>query len=750
MTDLLDLIYQGGGDETPTRPKTMPGVTGSFKPVRSSAQDEMARQAEADSRKLKPQSDLGWGHLSTNLAPRQKDKQLGRDLGFSQDSDRTFEQPSSERPKTTGVPQFGRSKSKYDVEDSDDEMTGVNELLEQLERKHTTIYEKKEPEPVIQRAQTSYIEPRPDTGIATLTSQRSRIKRTISSAGSRPSTGEPKSLLKQRNSLESDKDERPDVFKQVVRETRFVEEVRTPPAHNLDDSHQSDPPYYLGGYEQKLQEMMKLERDRAELDRQRQDQLHKEELERREKQFEVNLQRERKTFDKRLAEAGSSTDIKSFKDQLTSQQDILGALQEQLTRAHQTQDTKKTQELDLRESNLKQQEQRLIRQAEMLEQDKQRLLGFMQQLEQSEAERRLIFETEQETLRADRDQLRNFQRMLIDHEKQRKSENAIERQKLDMIREQLEREKDQIQEELDVKEKDLSLKETLLEQKREELFRQVKEERLKLQRKASSVDNTKQKIDSLELEIMGRLQRIDEHERNSKVDWEKAERTKDALEQEKREFEETAQKVHMLSLDIHRETEAMAASKADIERERDEVEQVRYEAQMMAEQAKAELHRAEQARRDLLLQQRRYEEMRVGLVSDLHVRHKSATPQPLKTFEAKFEPAEFKRPQPSQRRSSFSAAAYLKGLGDFDRARTDFNSYITDENQRLLRTKLEMETGFSESLAASSRPPPGDSPLSSFPGDSSRFRDSTKFGLSSFARPQEKSMSHPDFTSEDY
>jgi hypothetical protein len=647
------------------------------------------------------------------------------------------------------VAQFARSKSKYDVEDSDDEMSGVNELLEQLERKHTTFFEKQEPEPVLKRAQTSYVEPRPDTGIATLTSQRSRIKRTISTAGSKPSPGEPKSLLKQRNSLDSDKDERPDAFKQVVRETRFIEEVRIPPAHNLDDSRQSDPPYSLG-YEQKLKEMIKVERDRAELDRQRQDQLHREELERREKQFEVNLQRERRTFEKRLAEAGSSADIKSFKDQLTSQQDMLGALQQQLTRVHQAQDTKKAQELDLRESNLKQQEQRLLRQAEMLEQDKQRLQGFMQQLEQSEAERRQTFETEQETLRADRDQLRNFHQMLKDHDKQRKSENAIERQKLDMIREQLERERDQIQEELDAREKDLSLKETLLEQKREELFRQVKEERLKLQRKASSVDNTKQKVDSLELEIMGRLQRIDEHERNSKVDWEKAERTKDELEQEKRDFEETAQKVHMLSLDIHRETEAMASSKADIERERQEVEQIRYEAQMMAEQAKAELQRAEQAKKDLLLQQRRYEEMRVGLVSDLHVRHKSATPQPLKTIEAKFEPAEFKRPQPSQRRSSFSAAAYLKGLGDFDRARTDFNSYITDDNQRLLRTKLQMETGFTESLAASTRPPPGDSPLSSFPGDSSRFRDSTKFGLSSFARPQEKSMSQHDFTSEDY
>jgi hypothetical protein len=62
MTDLLDLIYQGGGDETPTRPKIKPGVTGSFKPVKTSAQDEMTRQAEADSRKLKPESDSGWGH----------------------------------------------------------------------------------------------------------------------------------------------------------------------------------------------------------------------------------------------------------------------------------------------------------------------------------------------------------------------------------------------------------------------------------------------------------------------------------------------------------------------------------------------------------------------------------------------------------------------------------------------------------------------------------------------------------------
>lgn len=729
--DLLDLIAQG--DTTPTRPKSRPGgSTGDFVRANTYAfNDEHSKKAEIDVRRPQAKQDDGWGHLATNTVTRAKDRQLGRDLGFSQDSDRTFDQLSVERPKTTGVPsQITKSKSKYNIEDSDDEMSGVGELLDQLERKHTTYIEKREPDPVITRAQTAYIEPKQDSGIATLTSQRSRIKRTISSAGTRPNTAEPKSLLKTRNSLDSATEEKPgDVVKHLVRETRFAEEVKLPSGPGYDDSRNEPDYLYARGDDLRTQDLLKLERDRADQERVRLEFQHKDELERREKQFEVNLQRERKSFEKRLAEAGSSADTKSLREQLNAQQDMLVLLQEQLTRTNQAQEDKKVNDLDLRERNLVQQEQRLFRQAQMLEQDKQRLLSLMQQLEQSEAERRTIFEAEQETLRLDRDQLRNFQKMLVEHDKQRKSENAIERQKLDLMREQLERERDQIQEELEGREKDLSLKETLLEQKRDELFRQIKDERLKLQKKSSLIDGSKVRFETLELEIMSRIQRIEEQERNSKGDWEKAERTREALENEKRDFDETAEKVRMLSLEIQRETEVMVSAKDEIERERAEIEQMRYEAQVMAEQGKAEHYRAEMAKKDLLLQQKRYEEMRVELVSDMHVRHKSAiAPPSYKEFETKFEPIEVKRQQPTQKRPNFTATSYLKDLEQFDRARSDFTSYITDENQRLLRTKLEMETGFTESLAASSRPAPSDSGASSFLGDSSRYRDSYKSG----------------------
>jgi hypothetical protein len=73
----------------------------------------------------------------------------------------------------------------------------------------------------------------------------------------------------------------------------------------------------------------------------------------------------------------------------------------------------------------------------------------------------------------------------------------------------------------------------------------------------------------------------------------------------------------------------------------------------------------------------------------------------------------------------FTAAAYLKDLGDFDRAQTESSSYITEENHRLFNTKLEMETGFSRSLVASERLPPSDSAVSSIPG--SEHQASSKF-----------------------
>lgn len=755
--DLLDLIAQG--DFTPTRPKSRTGATtAKFEKAGgwSAKDDELTRQAEEEVKKLQAEQDLGWGHVTTSTATRQRDKQLGRDLGFSQDSDRTFDQPSSERPKTTGAETLGaKAKSKYDFEDSDEDMSGVNELLEQLERKHTGKIEKKEEtEPVLVRAQTAYVEPKPNTPvIATLTSQRSRIKRTISSAGTRPSTAEPKSLLKTRNSLDSATEEKPgDVVKQVVREARIVESVKSPTVPDIDTSlHDSgqpfafaiNPPFEMADEALKAQDLVKAEQERSKQERAELEKHYKEEQERRERQFEADLKRERQSFEQRLTEAARTTGTKDLSGQLNSQQEMLALLQDQLSRTHQAQDEKKTQELEARERSLVNQEQRLFRQAQMLEQDKQRLLSLMQQLETSEAERKQVFDSEQESLRLDREQLKNFQKMLTGLEAQRKAENAIERQKLDLMREQLEREREQMQEDLEARENDISLKETLLEQKRDELFRQIKDERAKLQKKSAQVDSAKQRIDTLELEIMNRLQRIEDQERNVKAEWERAERAKEAVDTEKREFEETAQKVHMLSLDIHRETESMAGAKAEIERERNEIEQMRYDAQVITEQAKSEIQRVENARKDLILQQKRYEEMRVDLVSDMHVRHKSTVPQSALESDAKFELTDLKRQQPTQKRPVFSAATYLKDLEAFDRARTEFTSYITDENQRLLRTKLEMETGYSESLAASSRPPPSESPSSSFLGDSVRFKDSLKLG--SYSKPSEKSMYQQDY-----
>lgn len=455
-----------------------------------------------------------------------------------------------------------------------------------------------------------------------------------------------------------------------------------------------------------LSKLVADERERLQLQ-------HSKELERREAAFREQLEAQRRLHETQIASLEAvikhQESLGTLAAAITANADTLNSLSTKFQHEKSFDEQLKIQELTSKQKALTQLEQRLLAQQQTMELDKQHMMTVLKRMQEEDATKAALLESEREQLRKDREQLHSLQELLRDQDRSRKEEVMLERQKVSMLRESLAREHTTKMQEVAEQLSELKLKQNLLDQQRAEMETEDLANRTLLQQKFAQLESIRTQINEMESKAARKVMEADDREKAAGVEWERAQRGLTALQADKNQLEEQARKLHDVSLAVQAKSLEIAQVREDLDKEKEEVMRLRQEAQSMLVGARGEQSRMEARRRELEQSARSIELLRYDVVRKLDTPlpvHREVSTPPIQELHQRLQDiADMKRPKTSSGwRPTFAASEYMRELQKLDKERGEVHAYATAESQLLLRTKLELETKFSDSLAASISP----------------------------------------------
>lgn len=456
-----------------------------------------------------------------------------------------------------------------------------------------------------------------------------------------------------------------------------------------------------------------------------------------EEAYNKQMQEMKASFDTRRAALEAAmkhqTEIASIAGTVSNNAENLQSIIKQFNKEKDYESQLKLEEIQAKERLLEEREKRILSQSQLLAKEKERVAERVSQYRQMEESRMKLIAQEKEILQKDREGLERLQEQLVEQDRQRKQELALEQYKINLIKETLEREAFAIQEEAREKESEIIRAEESLETKRIEANLELSQERNRIQQEIARIEHIQRNSGTIELEIARRIMSAEEALKKLELEKRNVQKSTENLEKERGIFEKEAQKVHELSLSINSEIEFLSQVREELVKERQQVEQTKHEAFSSLSSAQAEANRILSMKNDLLNRIKTYDNIKNGPIES------KPPPKLPKSFVEKYsrldQTVEKVIKPPLPRRPAFKAADYLKEINEIAKAQEEMHNFLTHESSLLVRNKLELETGFTESMLVSLR---GGSSESL---GSSRSHNSFCWDYGSFSRPAEDNQS---------
>ena len=456
-----------------------------------------------------------------------------------------------------------------------------------------------------------------------------------------------------------------------------------------------------------------------------------------EEAYNKQMQEMKASFDTRRAALEAAmkhqSEIASIAGTVSNNAENLQNIIKQFNKEKDYESQLKLEEIHAKERLLEEREKRILSQSQLLAKEKERVAERVSQYRQMEESRMKLIAQEKEILQKDREGLERLQEQLVEQDRQRKQELALEQYKINLLKETLERETFAIQEEAREKEAEIIRAEESLETKRIEAHLELSQERNRIQQEIARIEHIQRNSGTIELEIARRIMSAEEALKKLELEKRNVQKSTDNLEKERSIFEKEAQKVHELSLSINSEIEFLAQVREELVKERQQVEQMKHEAFSSLSFAQAEANRILSMKNDLLNRIKTYDNIKNGPIES------KVPPKLPESFVEKYSKLDqavekvIKPPLP--RRPAFKAADYLKDINEIVKAQEEMHNFLTHESSLLVRNKLELETGFTESMLVSLR---GGSSESL---GSSRSHNSFCWDYGSFSKPVEDNQS---------
>jgi hypothetical protein len=419
-----------------------------------------------------------------------------------------------------------------------------------------------------------------------------------------------------------------------------------------------------------------------------------------------------------------SEKVETLAEMINKQSHLMSILNNKFSKEKDFLEDIKSQELFSKEKSLDQRESRLIIQLKSLDQSRSNLLHKQSQLSELESRLRQDLENEKLKLFEEQKAMTELKDLLRNKDREKKNLLAVEQHKLELMQEHVEREEQMIEEEIRHKQNEISEKQTLMEQEKNEAYSLIQYEKSYLAGQISALENFRRNLPVKDAELNKRASLCEEKSKQLLVERENLKKAQEMLEKDRIMFEKEAQKVHLICLELDKESEMLMEQKEELDRKKQELDLKRQEVIAIKEMSRADIARVEQLKASVSQRKRVYESLKTPVMETDLQRFE----QPQEYEQEVQRPVSSYRPRSVAYRSSFRADEYLKELEPYNKVSDDIQGYISREKYRLLQSKLEYETGVHRSIKSSFQE-------FSTPSSSYYKKGSNYFNANSFARP---------------
>jgi len=359
-----------------------------------------------------------------------------------------------------------------------------------------------------------------------------------------------------------------------------------------------------------------VERERARLQ-----ELHKLEMESKEKLHKYEIERQRHLAEeqneslKRQLEA--QIKLNGLVEEIRLSSTKINALSEKLEHEKVNEDEKKKLELFTKEKALEDRERKLNHERELIEAERRRLDKVKADLELRELESQKNLEKERELIKNEYNRLTELQESIRNMESERKKELELEKKAFESRKNQLERENLDIKEEYNRKFHELELQNELFEVRKQEFEQMMEKSEESLRKKHEEADNIRKRLTLQEAESLRKLKNIEQKELLLSKQADDLQTKIDLFEMERLAFEREKIQVQELAKKIKEESEIINKFKREFDSEKEKNTRLKLELDKYAMNIQNEKKKIEEEKTNLSIMHKTLEGLRYNYVKDL-------------------------------------------------------------------------------------------------------------------------------------
>jgi len=506
-----------------------------------------------------------------------------------------------------------------------------------------------------------------------------------SESGNRASTAPHKTLLKSKSSLESSHEEQKSLKSSA-------------------DKRSNDP---IKDLEQRIAEIQKQTKDELEEEKQKLQKTYEESTQQTKQRLQAAYEVKKQMYEQQISELEQSRQIyekiEGLADSVSFNSNLLNSLSKQLAEQKETQDVNKSQKILNLERSIQETEKRISQQEKEVQTQKQEVQDQLKSLEKSEGESKKLFLEQQAQIAKEKEYIYEFFKTIKEKEHTNKQEYEFKLEKIKAEQESLEKKKQNLEEEKMTQLENIKLQEEILEKKEKENQKQISNLRKEISDLKHRLEETRSKNSGLEEDYNKRLSGVEDREKDLYKKLETLNKQKHEVHIQRQEFDREIYKIHQLSLELHNQSEVIGRSKTENEKEKAELSRIQREVENINSTAEAEMSAARDLSKSLSYEVKTYERMRCMLVQELH---SSLTSQTFAEYSSHPEwNFEVYKPKYTGSSMSFNHNSYMKEMERYNGSRENLHDFIFEEQDNLLKSKLQSESQATESWANSVKSP---------------------------------------------
>ena len=361
---------------------------------------------------------------------------------------------------------------------------------------------------------------------------------------------------------------------------------------------------------------LNVERERTRLT-----ELHKLELESKEKLHKYEIERQRHLAEeqneslKRQLEA--QIKLNALADEIRLSSTKINALSDKLEHEKIAEEEKKKMDLFTKEKALEDRERKLNHEKELLEAEKRKLEKMKSDFEARELELQKNLEKERELIKNEYNRLTDLQESIRNMENERKRDLELEKKAVESKKAQIEKENLDIKEDLNRKYQELELQNELLETRKQEFEEMMEKSEEALRKKHEEVDNIRKRLTLQEADMLRKLKNIEQKELFISQQADELQTKIDLFQMERLSFEREKIQIQEIAGKTREESEVINKFKREFDSEKEKNNRLKLELDKYAFNLQNEKKRVEEEKSNLNIMHRTLEGIRYNYVKDL-------------------------------------------------------------------------------------------------------------------------------------